>query len=77
MKPRRKSAKSTYDQRKAAYAAALQLWRVAYNSDPLREPRNIFGLDNDEAADVRANGYSFDKLPRHLQPSVAERRVRR
>ena len=52
------------DQRKATYAAALQLWKDRWKSTPGRKPSSTsFGLSDKEAADVERDGYDTSILP--------------
>jgi hypothetical protein len=52
------------DQRKATYAAALQLWKDHWKRAPERKPSpTAFGLSDKEAADVERDGYNTSILP--------------
>lgn len=52
------------DQRKAAYAAALQMWRSHWKSTIGRKPNpGAFGLSDREATDVERDSYDTSILP--------------
>lgn len=58
----------SYDQRKAAYADALQMWKGSLRCHSNWRPdASAFGLSNDEALAVELDGYDTSGLPEHLR----------